>query len=172
MEIAEIKIVDDKLLLPKRLLKILKWKYPFYRIPDLNEYSQRIIDFSKENNQLPFYSKFDIDNDGKEEIMLIQKSMIDKIGRLLIISIKNDKFEIEKIKWRPPVNALFFDYSIDAAEPKEYQTFGLIGAQNDNDLDESMKSKKIRIEHKHLITKGYTSRIVYWNGKKYCQEKI
>ena len=98
--------------------------------------------------------------------------MIDKIGRLLIISIKNDQFEIEKIRWRRPINSLFFDYSIGAAEPREYQTFGLVGAKNYSDLDESMKSKQIRVKHKHLITKGYTSRIVYWNGEKFCQEKI
>lgn len=56
MVINEIKLVDDKLILPKRLLNTLKWKYPFYRIPKLKEYSQRTIDFSKDNNQLPFYS--------------------------------------------------------------------------------------------------------------------
>lgn len=172
MGINEIKIVEDKLILPKRLLNTLKWKYPFYRIPKLKEYSQRITDFSKENNQLPFYSKFDINNDGKDEIMIIHKSIIGGYGRLLIISEDNGKFKFDRIKWRRPVNSLFFDYSIDVAKPREYQTFGFIGQEENENLNNSMKSKKIEVKYPHIITKGYLTRVVYWNGVNYCQERI
>lgn len=172
MELNEVKIIEEKLILPKRLLNILKWKYPFYRIPKLKEYSQKIIDFSKENNQLPFYSKFDINNDGKDEIMLIHKSIIGGHGRLLIISEDSGKFRFERIKWRRPVNALFFDYLIDIAEPGEYQTMGFTKHGKNKVLDDGMESKRIIIKYTHLITKGYLTRVIYWNGENYCQERI
>jgi hypothetical protein len=168
MKIEEIKIIDNKLILPKRLLRILKWKYPFYKIPDLNEYSQRIINFSKENNQLPFYSKFDINNDGNEEIMIIHKSVIGGHGRLLIISLKDRKFKFDRIKWNRPVNSLFFDYLIEQAPPKKYKTLEYIFRKNNH-----LKiPEKIIVNHPHIVTKGYLRSIVYWNGEKYCQEKV
>ncbi|MEZ5044659.1 MAG: hypothetical protein R2828_32485 [Saprospiraceae bacterium] len=172
MGINEIKIVDDKLILPKRILNTLKWKYPFYRIPKLKEYSKKIIDFSKENNQLPFFSKFDINGDGKDEVMIIHKSIISGYGRMLLISEEKGKFKFERIKWRRPVSSLFFDYLIDEAKPREYQTFGFIGQEKNEKLDNSMKSKKIKVKYSHIITKGYLTRVVYWNGEKYCQERI
>lgn len=172
MEKELVKIVDDKLVLPKGLFRTLNWKYPFYQIPKLEEYSQRIIDFSKENNQLPFYSMFDINNDGKEEIMIVHKSIFGGYGRLLIISEEDGKFKFDRIKWRRPVNSLFFDYMIDIAKPKKYQTFGLIGEYKSLNLSESMKSKKVNVINHHIITKGYLKRIVYWDGFKYCQEKV
>jgi len=55
MVIQEVEIVDDKLVLPKGLLRTLKWKYPFCVIPNLNEYSQKIIDLSKEKKRLPYF---------------------------------------------------------------------------------------------------------------------
>lgn len=172
MKIKKAQIIEDKLTLPKRLLRLLSWKYPFYRIPKLKEYSQRIIEFSRENNQLPYYSKFDINDDGEEEIMIIQKSIFGGFGRLLIISEKNGKFNFERIKWNRPVNSLFFDYIIDEAKPRAYQTFGFIGQEENKNLSSFMKSKKIKVKYPHLITKGYMERIVYWNGTNYCQERI
>ena len=83
MGLNEVKVVDYELILPKRLLRIIKRKYPFHKIPKLYEYSQRIIDFSKQNNQLPFYLKFDINNDGKEEIILVQKLVIGGYGKAI-----------------------------------------------------------------------------------------
>jgi len=154
-------IGDNELILPKQVLKKLKRKFPFYRIPKLKEYNHKIIVFSKENNQLPYYSKFDINNDGKDEIMLIHRSIIGGYGRLLIISEQDGKYKFDRIKWKRPVNSLFFDYRIEVAEPRKYQTFR-----------PSMKSKKIKVDYPHIITKGYISRIVYWDGLIYRQEKI
>ncbi|PHN02560.1 hypothetical protein CRP01_31795 [Flavilitoribacter nigricans DSM 23189 = NBRC 102662] len=156
----ETKIVGKKLILPKRLTWILNWKYPFYRTPSLDEYSQRIIDFTKEQNRLPFYLKFDINNDGEEEIMIIQRSIFGGYGRLLIVSEVNQKFKFESIRWNRPVNSLYFDYFIDIESPKSYQTFGL------------MQSKKVTVNFPHIVTKGYLTRIVYWDGYRYCQERI
>ena len=112
MNIEEIKIVNHNLILPKQLSKRLKWKFPFYSIPQLKDYSQRIIELSKKNNKLPFYTKFDINNDGKEEIILIQTSLFDKLGRILIISNLNGKLKFDTVRWKRPVNALFCDYLI------------------------------------------------------------
>ncbi len=168
----ETKIVDFNLVLPKGIKRRLKWTFPFFRIPQLSEYNQEIIHFSKKNNQLPFYTKFDINNDGKEEIIVVQKSIIGGFGRLLIISSGDGKVKFEKIKWKRPVNSLYFDYLIDVAEPREYQTFGFKGLSKDSALYESMNSKKVTVNFPHLITRGYLTRIVFWDGLKYCQEKI
>ncbi len=159
-------------LLPKQLLKILKWKYPLYSIPKLSEYSQSIIDFSKKNNQLPYYSKFDINNDGHEEIIIIHRSIVGGYGRLLIIAEKKGKFTFESIKWDTPVNSLFSDYFIDVAVPRTYQTVGFIGQEDSKKWGNVIKSKKIRVHYPHIITKGYLSRIIYWNGVAFCQERI
>lgn len=159
MKKEDAKIIDNKLVLSKQLRRALQWKYPFYRIPKLEEYSQRIIDFSKKNNQLPFYSKFDINNDGKEEIMIIQRSIFGGYGRLVIIFEEAGKFKFNRIKWRRPVSSLFFDYLIDVTQARKYETFGF-------------HPKKVTVKYQHIITKGYLIRIVYWDGFKYCQEKV
>lgn len=172
MKLNQIKIIDSKLILPKKLRRILKWKFPFYQIPKLDEFSREIQEFSKVKNRLPFYLKFDINNDGHEEIIIMQKSIIGGFGRLLIISEKEGKLKFKRIKWNRPVNSLYFDYLIDISKPKKYQTFGLIGFEDDKSLPDSMKSKNVVANFSHVITKGYLTRIVYWDGEKYCQEKI
>lgn len=159
MKKKEKPITTKRIILPSRLLNILKWRFPIYRIPKIEEYSRSLIEISKKNNQLPYCIQFDINDDGKDEILLIQKSVLDKIGRLLIISKKSGKYKIDKIKWKRPENAVFPDYLIDISKPSAYQTFGI-------------NSKNINIKHNHLITKGYLRRIVYWDGSKYCQERI
>lgn len=169
MEIAETKIIDHQLILPKRLLTSLKWNYPFHRIPQLKEYSQRIIESSKVENTLPFYAKFDINNDGKEEIILVQRSIIGGYGRLLIISDNGGRFKFETVKWRRPVNALFFDYFIEVTAPRNYQTFGLIGYEG---IEKLPKSKRIEVKYLHVITGGYLTRVLYWDGMKFCQERV
>lgn len=172
MEIEEPKIIDHKLILPKRLLTSLKWKYPFHRIPKLKEYSQGIIEYAKEKNKLPFYAKFDINNDGKEEILLIQRSIIGGYGRVLIISSDGGKYKFETVKWRRPVNALFFDYSIMIAKPRNYNTFGFILEDEDENNQNLPISKKIEVKYPHLITDGYLTRVVYWDDMKFCQEWV
>lgn len=165
MKQEKIKIISDQLFLPKRLSRMLKWKYPFWQIPKLGAYNLDIIQYSKRNKQLPFYVQFDINDDGKEEIILIQKSILGGYGRLLIISEKKGRFKVDKIKWEHPVNSMFFDYLIDESEPKEYRLFGMDGLNG-------MRSGKILVHTRHIVTKGMLSRIVYWDGSKYCQERI
>lgn len=170
MILDDVKIIDEKLILPKKLSRAIKWRYPLYKIPVLEEYSDKIIKLSRKNNQLPFYSKFDINNDGKDEIMIIHKFFLGGHGRLLIISEKNGKFEFNRIKWRRPVNALFFDYLIDSAEPTKYEPRGFI-KKGEHSLFPSMaRTELVNAKYKHIATSGYISRIVYWNGNKYCQE--
>ena len=171
----KIKILENKLIIPKRLAKKLKWSFPFYKIPKLDDYSQKIIEFSKENNKLPFYAKFDINNDGREEIMIIQISFFNKIGRLVIISFDdNEKPKFETIRWRGAVNALFFDYLIDIAQPKTYQIFGFSGKKSNKSIGEILKTKEeeVTVKYPHIITKGYNKRIVYWDGKQFCHTRI
>ncbi|HFA51539.1 MAG TPA: hypothetical protein ENJ95_21195 [Bacteroidetes bacterium] len=167
-----IKIINNKLILPKRLMRALKWNFPFYKIPKLDDYSQKIFSFSNEYGKLPFYSKFDINNDGQEEIMIIQKSFFDRIGRLVIISSNDTQIKFDIIKWIRPVNSFFFDYLIGMAMPNTYQTFGFKNQKNNEKLSDTMKSKKVIVKYPHIITKGYTNRIVYWDGLKFCQERI
>ena len=168
----EAKIVENQLILSKRLEQIIKWKYPFYRIPKIEEYSQEIIEYSKKNERLPFFIKYDINNDGNEELIIVHRSIIGGFGKLLIISKQNEKFKFDRIKWKRPVNSLFFDYLIDVAKPRSYQTFGYIGQESNENMNDSMKSKKVEIRLPHIITKGYLTRIVFWDGEKYRQEKI
>lgn len=153
------------MIVTKKILRSLKWRFPFYSIPKLEEYREEVIKFSKEKNQLPFYTKCDINNDGKDEIIIIQKSIFDKIGRLVIVSENNRKNYFDVIRWEKPVNAHFFDYSIEITSPKSYQTFGVTGVGG-------KKPQKVNVEYPHVITKGHNSRIVFWNGEKYCQERI
>ena len=138
---------------------MFRWKYPFHRIPKLEEYNQEIQEFCKENNRLPYFHKFDINNDGIDEILLIQRNPLGGFGRLFIITVNKGKYKIETLKWKSPVNALFFDYLIDKAEPRSYRTFGF-------------NSQVINVNTTHLKTKGYLSRVVFWNGKSYQQEEI
>ncbi len=153
------------MIVPKKIFRNLKWRFPLYSIPKLKEYREEVIKFSKEKNQLPFYAKCDINNDGKDEIIIVQKSIFDKIGRLVIISENNGESYFDVIQWEKPINALFSDYSIEIATPKSYQTFGV------TDI-EAEKPQKVSVEYLHIITKGYNNRIVFWNGEKYCQERI
>ena len=170
LKIEEAQIIDHKLVLPKKLLNLIRWRFPFYQIPKLKEYNQKIVDFSKTHKQLPFFTKFDINNDGKEEIIIIQKPIIGGFGSVLIISLEEGRFKFDRVKWRRPVNALFFDYSIGRAEPRIYQTFGLI--ELEENVSDLPVSKKIDVKYPHLLTHGYLSRVVYWDGLKYCQERI
>lgn len=169
MELGDSVISDNTLTLPKNISRILKWKYPFYRLPKLEEYNEEIIKFSKEFNKLPFYVKLDINNDGREEIVLIQKSIIGGLGRVLIISMINNKLRFDKIRWERPVNALFFDYLIDESLPRSYQKKDLFLEERKGS---TTNSKQINVAYSHIITKGYITRIIYWDGGKYCQEKV
>ena len=68
---------------------------------------------------------------------------------------------------------MFFDYRITTALPEKYQTFGLkIGKRDTTTKDNQMRSKKIQVDYPHLKTEGYLSRIVYWDGTDYCEERV
>lgn len=169
MNVEQISVKNGKLTLPDNISRILKWKYPCYSTPKLEDYNEKIIELAKANRNLPFYQRFDINDDGIEEIILMQRSLIGGFGRLLIISDNNGTLNVEKIKWDRPMNALFFDYSIDKAKPRSYKRKGLFTKAIKMNPSDNME---IKVGYPHIITRGYETRIVYWDGDKYCQEKI
>jgi len=172
MSLKDIKIIGEKLILPKHLAIAIKLRYPLYQTPALEEYSDKIIDFSRKNKRLPFYLKFDINNDGKDEVMIIHRFLLGGRGRLLIISEENGRYKFNQIKWKRPVNALFFDYYIDIAEPAKYRPTFYVAEGENSLFPEKARTDLVDTKYPHVVTVGYTSRVVYWNGEKYCEENV
>jgi len=104
--------------------------------------------------------------------MIIHRSVIGGRGRLLIISEDKGKFKFNRIKWKRPVNTLFFDYMISYAEPAKYRPFGYIGEGKSSMFPEIARTDLVNAKYPHIATKGYTTRVVYWDGMKYCEEKV
>lgn len=108
---------------------------------------------------ITFFATFDIDSDNNDKIILVLTSRVGGFGNIVIISKSGD---IVNVRWNKPVNALYFDYLIERSDARSYKRFGLVGSGDEN----------VSIPVPHLVTKGFLTRIIYWNGTSYQQERI
>lgn len=168
--ISETKITGSKLYIPSKLLRKIRWRFPFHRIPVLSDYNPMIVKQCEEQGKLPFFCKLDINNDGEEEIAIVLKSIIGGYGKILIISMNDDQYDFSIVKWSRPINALYFDYLINVSASRTYLKKGLSWSINNS--NQRSKVKKLNISHSHIRTEGYLSRVLWWSEGEFHQEKI
>jgi hypothetical protein len=126
------------------------------------DYNQKIQDYCNSQGTLPFFLKFDINNDQEDEIILVVKTLIGGFGDIIIISKDGT---INKVRWKRPMNALHFDYLIERSRGRSYPRFG-IWPENT-----TAQQNEFNVSIPHLITKGYEKRVLYWDIDVYKQEK-
>jgi hypothetical protein len=163
MRFTDYKIDNGRLVISNALKRKLFLRFPFKKIPALNSYSEEIREYCKSKGQLPFFTAFDINNDNEDELILILISRTGGFGDIVIAS-KNGS--LKRIKWKRPMNALYFDYLIEKSDTSPYSRFGLFSPTS------TEEERRLNIQGPHILTKGYLTRVLYWDGHSYKQERI
>lgn len=151
-------------MLSNALRRKLLLQFPLKRLPTINEYNDEIQEYCNSKNQLPFFAAFDINNDNEDELILILKSI--KVGGYGDIVVASKNGSLKRIKWEGAPNALYFDYLIEKADTRSYMRFGLFSATA------TEEEKRLKMKTPHILTKGFLSRVIYWDGYTYKQERI